>query len=180
MSDPIRRDPPYVFCVRFLFQALIICIDLPLSSLLRWSTRHILTPPPTFSTGSSSLAGCQVRYSLNSCCCLLFSWLQSMDFVLNFVANKRLGPLDSRVSFLFLLLLAILLYVFLFESCCCRFSHQVGRCWGWRWAGWRHPAARVMSGSSTWFGSFFYEVVSGQLTYCSLLLRGWVSVIFFE
>ena len=39
-----------------------------------------------------------------------------MDFVLNFVANKRLGPLDSRVSFLFLLLLAILLYVFLFMS----------------------------------------------------------------
>ena len=116
MSDPIRRDPPYVFCVRFLFQALIICIDLPLSSLLRWSTRHILTPPPTFSTDSSSLAGCQVRYSLNSCCCLLFSWFQSMDFVLNFVANKRLGPLDSRVSFLFLLLLAILLYVSLFMS----------------------------------------------------------------
>ena len=39
-----------------------------------------------------------------------------MDFVLNFVANKRLGPLDSRVSFLFLLLLAILLFVFLLMS----------------------------------------------------------------
>ena len=39
-----------------------------------------------------------------------------MVFVMNIVANKRLGPLDSRVSFLFLLLLAILLLVFLFMS----------------------------------------------------------------